>query len=105
MSRRFSRGFTSFKKGFPVKKRVLFYGESPHNTTGFANVNKHLAEAISPICELEYVASSHWGHPDDSKLPYVIHQCPPGTEKEAIRNLAKVLERIESREWDVFFYQ
>jgi len=88
-----------------MKKRVLFYAESPHNTTGFAQVNKHLAEAIAPICELEYVASSHWGHPADAKLPYVIHQCPPGTEKEAIRNLAKVLERIESREWDIFFYQ
>ncbi len=92
-----------------MKKRVLFYGESPHNTTGFANVNKHLAEAISPICELEYVASSHWGHPADADLPYTIHQSPaaaPGDDEKArIRNLAKVMERIESREWDIFFYQ
>jgi glycosyltransferase involved in cell wall biosynthesis len=87
-------------------KRCLFYGESPHNTTGFANVNKHLAAAIWPVCELEYVASSHWGHPDDEKLPYVIHRCPEGdTSTEAIRNLAKIMERLNSGEWDIFFYQ
>ncbi len=89
-----------------MKKRVLFYGESPHNTTGFANVNKHLAEAIAPICTLEYVASSHWGHAGDADLPYVIHRCPTdATDTPAQRNLALVMQRLESREWDIFFYQ
>ncbi len=91
-----------------MKKRVLFYGESQHNTTGFALVNKRLLEAIAPVCELEVVASSAWVPALDEALPYKVHSCTlegDQDDKTRARNLPKIMERLESREWDVFFYQ
>lgn len=90
-----------------MKKRVLLYGESPHNTTGFALVNKHLAQAIAPVCHLEYVASSHWAPALDAGLPYKIWPCSNSEpdEKARGRNLTTITERIASGEWDIFFYQ
>lgn len=90
-----------------MKRRCLFYAESPHNTTGFACVNKYLAEALSDVSVLEYVASSHYAPQLDAALPYKIHPCPQDdiSSKPAIRNLACIMERLESLEWDIFFYQ
>jgi glycosyltransferase involved in cell wall biosynthesis len=86
----------------------LFYGESQHNTTGFALVNKHLLAAIAPVCELEVVASSAWIPALDEVLPYKVHSCTLEGEiddKTRARNLDTIMARLESREWDIFFYQ
>lgn len=90
-------------------KKLLFYGEGPHNTTGFSLQNKHLTNILSQVCELEYVATTHWQPELDTEAPYVIHACPPtisaGAKDPASRNLEKILARLEAREWDIFFHQ
>lgn len=85
--------------------RVLFYAEGPANTTGFSLVNRHIADALRDVCELTFVASSHWGHPDDATRGYTIVPCPTGVTVPQQRNLENAMRLLEARDWDIFLYQ
>lgn len=90
--------------------KMLFYGESPLNPTGFGHVNKHLAHAFSQVMDLTMVASTHY-HESYSRdeYPYEIIGCEnvPGPERtlEHQRNFDKIAKAIQDQEWDVFCYQ
>src|SRR5579871_30505 len=81
--------------------KVLFYGESCLNPTGFGQVNKHIAAALARVAEVTYVASSHYVVGEDA-FPYTLIPCRDPDEP---RNLAEILARVKAAEWDVFFYQ
>ena len=91
--------------------KLLFYGESPLNPTGFGNVNKHLAAAFSKVADVTMIASTHYRETYDKEAyPYTIIGCDPTTpyEKRTIENQANypvLLEHINSLDWDVFAFQ
>lgn len=90
--------------------RLLFYGESPLNPTGFGNVNKHLLAACAREADVTCVASGFYEESyDRGEYPYEIIGCPivPPEQRDIPhqRNLPNIEERVKSLDWDVFFYQ
>ncbi len=90
--------------------KLLFYGESPLNPTGFGHVNKHLAHAFSQVMDVTMVASTHYhASYDRAEYPYEIVGCDevPGEERtlDHQRNLENITKHIEALDWDVFVYQ
>lgn len=90
--------------------RLLFYGESPLNPTGFGHVNKHLLSACARVADVTHVASTHYYETYDStEYPYKIIGCDivPVEQRDLQHqsNRPKIIERIDSLDWDVFFYQ
>ena len=90
--------------------KILFYGESPCNPTGFVQVNKHLARAFSKVAEVTMVATTHY-HPlyDQKEFPFTIVGCDdvPGEQRtlDHQRNLLKIKQHLADLDWDVFVYQ
>lgn len=90
--------------------KLLYYGESPLNPTGFGHVNYHVLDACSRVCDVTCVATTHYYESyDREKYPYEIIGCPlDPVEKRDFphqRNLANITEQLKRAEWDVFFYQ
>lgn len=91
--------------------RLLYYGESPLNATGFGNVNKHLLKAASKVADVTLVATTHY-YPeyDRTEYPYEIigidPETPIGTrDQNNQRNLPTIEKYVKEEEWDVFMYQ
>jgi glycosyltransferase involved in cell wall biosynthesis len=89
--------------------KLLFYGESPQNPTGFGNVNNHLLAACARVADVTMVASTHYLEDyDHEKYPYKIIGCEivPVAERDAThqRNLPNIMKEIEALDWDVFMY-
>ena len=89
--------------------KLLFYGESPLNPTGFGNVNRHLLAACARECDVTCVASTHY-HASYSReeYPYAIIGCPDDGQERTMehqRNLANIHAAIDAMDWDIFFYQ
>jgi len=90
--------------------KLLFYGESAFNPTGFGNVNKHLLAACAEVCEVTHVATTHYhmGH-DREEYPWDIVPCPDVSPEERTpthqRNVANIEHWVKEGEWDIFFYQ
>jgi glycosyltransferase involved in cell wall biosynthesis len=89
--------------------KLLYYGESPLNATGFGNVNKHVLAACARVAdEVTMVASTHY-YPeyDREKYPYEIVACEDDGARsmQNQRNLANIEKYVKSLDWDVFFYQ
>ena len=90
--------------------KLLYYGESPLNPTGFGNVNKHVVGALAREAEVTMVASTHYHETyDRAEYPYKIIGCDivPGEQRtmEHQRNFANIKAQIEAMAWDVFMYQ
>lgn len=90
--------------------KLLFFGESPLNPTGFGQVNKHLVAAFAREAEVTMVASGHYYESyDREQFPYEIVGCPlvPVEERtlEHQRNLETIKHYIKETEWDVFATQ
>lgn len=80
--------------------KILYYGESPANPTGFGQVNKHILAALSRVAKVTLVASSFYL--DSHDFPYEIVRCSDANDP---RNLPAIKEHIQNGAWDVFFYQ
>ena len=81
--------------------KVLYYGESPLNPTGFGQVNKHILSAINEVAdELVLVASTHFHESHD--MPYTIIPCESWEDQRNSKNIEKYLKE---EPWDVFMYQ
>ena len=90
--------------------RLLYYGESPLNPTGFGHVNKHILEACARVAQVTMIATTHYvAEYDHAEFPYEIIGCPlDPTERRDMkhqRNLTNIEKHVKFREWDVFFYQ
>ena len=90
--------------------RLLFFGESPLNPTGFGQVNKHLAAAFAREAKVTMVASGHYYESyDRDEYPYEIIGCPlvPPEERslEHQRNLPNIEHYLKETAWDVFVTQ
>ncbi len=89
--------------------RLLFYGESPLNPTGFGLVNKHVLAACARVAEVTAVATTHYHEDyDHEKYPYTIVGCEivdvPLRDATHQRNLPRIHAAIDAMDWDVFFY-
>lgn len=90
--------------------KLLYYGESGLNPTGFGHVNKHILEACAKVADVTHVATTHYyGSYDREVYPYEIVPCEDvPVEQRTLtqqRNLANIEKYIKAAEWDVFFYQ
>lgn len=91
--------------------KLLFYGESPLNPTGFGNVNKHLLAACARVADVTLVASTHYHEDyDHNEYPYEIIGCELVPVEQRVqehqRNLENIKKHINDLEsWDCFFYQ
>lgn len=90
--------------------KLLFFGESPLNATGFGQVNRHLAAAFAREADVTMVASGHYYESyDREEYPYEIIGCPvvPPEERtlEHQRNLPAIKEALYGLDWDVFAVQ
>lgn len=83
--------------------KILYYGESPLNPTGFGQVNKHILAALARTGqEVTCVASTHYYAPEASaSLPYNIIGCTG----EDPRNLQAIEAAVKAGEWDLYWYQ
>lgn len=90
--------------------RLLYYGESPLNPTGFGHVNKHILEACARVADVTLVATTHYygDYPRD-EYPYEIIPCEdvPAEQRTLAhqRNLTNIERYVKAGAWDVFFYQ
>jgi glycosyltransferase involved in cell wall biosynthesis len=90
--------------------RLLFYGESSFNPTGFGHVNRHLLAACSRVADVTAVLSTHYKEDySREEYPYEIIGCEivPLDKRDAThqRNLPNIMRKIEEAEWDVFMFQ
>ena len=90
--------------------RLLFYGESPQNPTGFGGVNKHLLRACSQVADVTAVCTTHYREEyNREEYPYNIIGCEivDISLRDAThqRNLPNIMREVEAAEWDVFFFQ
>lgn len=90
--------------------KILFYGESALNPTGFGAVNYHILKACSEVADVTHVASTHYHESYDREMySWHIIGCdlvPPEERTiEHQRNLTNIEKHIKGLEWDVFFYQ
>jgi glycosyltransferase involved in cell wall biosynthesis len=90
--------------------KLLYYGESPLNPTGFGHVNRHLLEACARVADVTLVATTHYVESYDRSIyPYEIIGCPNDPieyrDMKHQRNLANIEKYVKAGEWDVFFYQ
>lgn len=90
--------------------KLLFYGESPLNPTGFGQVNKHLLAAFSKVAEVTAVASTHYVESyDRAEYPYEIIGCEivPVPERDAThqKNYPNIIARTDALDWDVWCIQ
>lgn len=84
--------------------RLLYYGESPLNPTGFGTVNRHVLAACSQVADqVTLVASTHYHESyDRCEYPYEIIPCVDRADQ---RNLPNIMKHVQALDWDVFFYQ
>lgn len=90
--------------------KLLFYGESPLNPTGFGHVNKHLLSACARVADVTAVCSTHYHETyDQHEYPYEIIGCDyvPVEQRDLMHqsNRPKIQAALQSLDWDVFFYQ
>lgn len=90
--------------------KLLYYGESPMNPTGFGHVNKHIVEACARVADVTMVATTHYvAEYDRAEYPYEIIGCPivPLEQRTMLhqRNVDNIVEQLRKEEWDIFFYQ
>lgn len=90
--------------------KLLYYGESPLNPTGFGHVNKHIVEACSRVADVTMVATTHYAESyDREQYPYEIIGCPLDPLEQRTmqhqRNLPNIEKHVKDAQWDVFFYQ
>src|SRR5260221_4789939 len=90
--------------------KLLFYGESPLNPTGFGQVNKHLLKACSSVADVTAVCSTHYKEDySREEYPYEIIGCElvevPLRDATHQRNLANIMRQVEAEAWDIFFFQ
>jgi glycosyltransferase involved in cell wall biosynthesis len=89
--------------------KLLFYGESPLNPTGFGQVNKHLLRACSRVAdEITVVATTHYHETyDREEFPYEIIGCDPNIPHDFTgqKNLENIHAQLDAKNWDVFFIQ
>ena len=90
--------------------KLLYYGESPMNPTGFGHVNRHLLDACSRVCDVTLVATTHYHEDYDHTLyPYRIIGCPldpvEQRDQKHQRNLVNIEREIKGGDWNIFMYQ
>lgn len=89
--------------------RLLFYGESPLNPTGFGTVNRHLLKACARVAdEVTCIATTHYYESyDREEYPYEIIGCNPDIPHDFTgqKNLENIEKYLRAGEWDVFFIQ
>lgn len=90
--------------------KLLFYGESPMNATGFGQVNKHLLAAFSRVADVTAVCTTHYRYGyNRKKYPYDIIGCElvdvSKRDQTHQRNLPNILKAVQDAKWDVFCFQ
>lgn len=89
--------------------RLLFYGESPLNPTGFGQVNKHLLRACARVADqVTLIATTHYYESyDRTEFPYEIVGCNPDIPHDLTgqKNLENIEKYLRAGKWDVFFMQ
>lgn len=84
--------------------KLLYYGESPTNPTGFGQMSHQILSALAETGHtIEVVATSVVeGQIEEGRYPYTIFPCPPGGKD--LRNTELIKEKLINGDCDVFFY-